>query len=119
MADEKIAKNRKDFPWLLEKIKQPDYADILSQADPNAGSEFYYCHYAGLSKSQRVDVAPNCSMEGDLSKKPVGDHVDAFLEDEAAEQLTEEDKTKEREQKKLNAGVNKIETAFKELGQAY
>jgi hypothetical protein len=82
LADEKIEKNRQDYPWILEKNQKPEFADVISKADPLAGSEFFFVHYGGTSKTQQVDMEQTYSMEGDVSKKPVGDVIDSFLEDE-------------------------------------
>ena len=119
LADEKIAKNRKDYPWLVEKVKKPEFADIISEADPNAGSEFYYVHYSGLTKAQQSEMSCEYGMEGDATKKPVTDAIDNFLELEMQDAQTSEDKEANAEKKKLLVGINKVDTAFKDLVQTY
>ena len=119
LADEKIAKNRTEYPWLAEKVKQPAFADIISEADPAAGSEFYYIHYSGLSKAQQSEMSVEYGMEGDASKKPVTDAIDSFLELEMKDAETPEDKEANAEKKKLIIGINKVDTAFKDLVQTY
>ncbi len=119
LADEKIAKNRKDYPWLVEKIKKPEFADIISEADPNSGTEFYYVHYAGLTKAAQSEMFCEYGMEGDGTKKPVTDAIDNFLELEMKDAETPEDKEANAEKKKLIIGINKVDTAFKDLVQTY
>ena len=119
LADEKIAKNRKDYPWLVEKIKKPEFADIISEADPTSGSEFYYVHYAGLTKAAQSEMSCEYGMEGDATKKPVTDAIDNFLEGEMEDAQTSEDKEADAEKKKLLVGINKVDTAFKDLVQTY
>ena len=46
VADEFIARNRQEFPWIKEK-----YADIPSKADPLKASLFYYVFYKGMEQS--------------------------------------------------------------------
>ncbi len=113
LADEKIAKNRKEYPWLVEKVNKPEFADIISEADPNAGSEFYYVHYSGLTKAQQSEMSVELEMEGDATKKPVTDAIDNFLELEMQDAQTSEDKEANAEKKKLLVGINKVDTAFK------
>ncbi len=119
LADEKIAKNRKDYPWLVEKIKKPEFADIISEADPTSGTEFYYVHYAGLTKASQSEMSAEYGMEGDAAKKPVTDAIDNFLELEMKDAETPEDKEANAEKKKLIIGINKVDTAFKDLVQTY
>ncbi len=119
LADEKIAKNRKDYPWLVEKIKKPEFADIISEADPTSGTEFYYVHYAGLTKAAQSEMSCEYGMEGDATKKPVTDAIDNFLELEMKDAETPEDKEANAEKKLLIIGVNKVDTAFKDLVQTY
>ena len=119
LADEKIAKNRKDYPWLVEKVKKPEFADIISEADPTSGTEFYYVHYAGLTKAAQSEMSCEYGMEGDGTKKPVTDAIDNFLELEMKDAETPEDKEANAEKKKLIIGINKVDTAFKDLVQTY
>ncbi len=118
LTDEKIAKNKVEYPWLVEKVKKPEFADIISEADPNAGSEFYYVHYAGLTKAAQSDMSAEYGMEGDATKKPVTDAIDNFLELEMQDAQTSEDKEVNAEKKKkLLLGINEVDTAFKDLVQ--
>ena len=115
LADEKIKRNRSDFPWINEKIKAPEFADIVSEVDPGAGSEFWYVHFQGLSKAQQVSMSAAYGMEGDPSKKPVGDALEAMLEDGLGENKGGEESEEVKANKKLIMGVAKVEAAFKEL----
>lgn len=58
-------------------------------------------------------------MEGDGTKKPVTDAIDNFLELEMKDAETPEDKEANAEKKKLIIGINKVDTAFKDLVQTY
>jgi hypothetical protein len=58
-------------------------------------------------------------MEGDTTKKPVTDAIDNFLELEMKDAETPEDKEANAEKKKLIIGINKVDTAFKDLVQTY
>ena len=119
LADEKIRKNREAYPAILKKIERPEFQDIMSEVDPDAGSEFYFVHYMGLNKSQAVTIDQEYSMEGDLNKKPIGDAVDEWMSDALAIPATAEEKQAADEKKLIEAGIAKVDGAFKELSKTY
>ena len=119
LADEKIAKNRMDHPWILEKLHLPQYADIISEVDPKAGSEFFYVYYQGLSRAQQVTLIQEYNMEGDPAKKPVSDANDDFMDNEMGNGKSAEEKAMQDNEKKLANGVAKVDSSFKDLMITY
>ena len=79
VADELIAKDRMEYPWITEK-KDEGYGDMLSKASPKKASKFYYVHYAGMTQSNKLSLNCELSMEGDANKAPLQQRALAFAE---------------------------------------
>ncbi len=47
LADEKIRKNRADFPWINDKIKQPELADIFLRLTQMQAVSSFSCGIRG------------------------------------------------------------------------
>ena len=72
-----------------------------------------------MSKSQQVEMSQEYEMEGDLSKKPVGDMIDNFMTEALEAPQSKEELEHEAAQKKIVAAINKVDTAYKELSKTY